>query len=215
MPSEEDNVIYYRRRLPHYQPCGATYFVTTRIAGSLPNHVVAQLKEEQEFLKNRIRDARNSKERQRVTAELAQRYFGKFDEYVDSLRFGPRWLSDEGIAGTVAEALHFRNGKEYELLCYTIMPNHIHAVFSVQRNDISLYRILQSLKRHTARKANMILGREGAFWHHESYDHVVRDGDDLERILQYVLLNPVKARLCKYWSKWKWSYIRPDLDVLD
>ncbi len=164
VPDEDEHIIYYRRRLPHYQPGGATFFITTRMAGSLPNHVVAQLKEEQEFLKSRIRDARNYKERQRVTTELSQRYFGKFDEYVDKLRFGPRWLSEKKVAEIVAEALRYRDGKEYELLCHTIMPNHIHVVFTVQRNDISLYRILQSLKRHTAREANKILGREGAFW---------------------------------------------------
>jgi REP-associated tyrosine transposase len=215
IPIEEDHVIYYRRRLPHYQPTGATFFVTTRLAGSLPNHVVVLLKEEQEFLKGRIRDARSPRERQRVTAELAQRYFGKFDEYVDNCGSGPHWLGEKDIAEIVSEALHFRDGKEYQLLCFTIMPNHIHVVFSVQRNDISLYRILQSLKRHTARAANKALGREGAFWHHESYDHVVRDGDDLERILQYVLLNPVKAHFCNDWRRWKWSYVRSDLEVLD
>ena len=43
---------------------------------------------------------------------------------------------------------------------------------------------------------------------HESYDHVVRDGEELDRIIAYVLNNPVKAGLVKNWRQWKWSYVR-------
>ncbi|HCA80801.1 MAG TPA: hypothetical protein DEP53_13820 [Bacteroidetes bacterium] len=67
---------------------------------------------------------------------------------------------------------------------------------------------MQSLKRHTAREANKILGRRGAFWQDESYDHVIRNSEELERIVLYVLHNPVKAGFVKNWRDWKWSYSR-------
>ncbi len=57
-------------------------------------------------------------------------------------------------------------------------------------------------------KANKILNRKGAFWQHESYDHVVRDGNELERIINYVLHNPVRAGLVSSRDQWKWSYER-------
>jgi putative transposase len=207
--------IFYRRRLPHLQPKVATFFVTTRIAGSLPLHAIQELKEEQAMLHRQITEATNEEMRNRYIFKLRSRYFGKFEDYVNRVSVGPRWLANEQVAGIVSEAIRFRDGNAYNLLCYTLMPNHVHMVFSTDRNDIPLDKIMQSLKRYTAREANKILGREGAFWHHESYDHVVRDGAELERILQYVLLNPVKAGLCKSWKNWKWSYIRPDLVVLD
>jgi hypothetical protein len=47
----------------------------------------------------------------------------------------------------------------------------------------SLPKIRQSLKRHTARQSNLILGRLGAFWQDESYDHIVCDEKELERIV--------------------------------
>ena len=207
--------LFYRRRLPHLQPPRSTFFVSSRLVGSLPDHAIVELKEEQAFLHKQFRDAKDEKTRNHIARKLDGRYFGKFDEYVDHISTGPKWLATPNIAAMVAEAIHFRDVSIYDLLCYTIMPNHIHLVFSVQRNDISLYRIMQSLKRHTAREANKLLGRQGAFWHHESYDHVVKDGAELERTLQYVLLNPVKAHLCKHWDDWKWSYIRNDLRILD
>lgn len=79
------------------------------------------------------------------------------------------------------------------------------------RSDTSLYRILQSLKAYTARRANEIIGQKGAFWQHESYDHVVRNGKELERIIDYVLHNPVKAGKVSSREQWRWSYCRKNL----
>ena len=56
---------------------------------------------------------------------------------------------------------------------------------------------MHSLKSFTGRECNRLLGREGAFWQEESYDHWVRDPDDLNRIIEYVESNPVKAGLCE------------------
>ena len=67
---------------------------------------------------------------------------------------------------------------------------------------------MQSLKGYTARKANQLLGRSGAFWHHESYDHCVRNPTELQRTVTYVLNNPVKVGLVDEWKKWRWSYYR-------
>jgi putative transposase len=67
---------------------------------------------------------------------------------------------------------------------------------------------MHSLKRYTSRQANLILGREGQFWQHESYDHVVRDEQEFERIMLYILNNPLKASLVDSWEKWEWSYFK-------
>lgn len=113
------------------------------------------------------------------------------------------------------ESLHFRDGKVYELIAYCIMPNHIHIIFTPLQESkdkyYSLSKIMHSLKRHTAREANLFLGRSGAFWQHENYDHFVRDDAELERIVKYVLYNPVKANLVKEQSDWKWSYCKYDM----
>ena len=68
-----------------------------------------------------------------------------------------------------------------------------------------------SLKKHTALEANKVLHRTGAFWQHESYDHVIRDSKELERMIWYVLYNPVKAGLTDSWEKWRWTYCKEGL----
>ena len=92
------------------------------------------------------------------------------------------------------------------------MPNHVHALFRpLEKSDghyHALQTILHSLKRHTARQANKVLGREGAFWQHESYDHVVRDQKEWERIVAYVINNPVKAGLVENWQDWPWTWLK-------
>jgi REP element-mobilizing transposase RayT len=113
----------------------------------------------------------------------------------------------------VKESLHYRDGKIFELFVYTIMPNHVHLVISL-KEQINLHEVLHSLKRHTARDCNKLLNRTGAFWQHESYDHVIRDGE-FGRIVFYVLRNPVKAGLCKKFSDWPYSYVSPELDGFD
>jgi len=125
---------------------------------------------------------------------------------------GEAFLKNEQVADLVAEALHYRDGKVYTLDAFTIMPNHSHVVCTPIAKEggefNSLTEIFHSLKRHTARKSNDVLGRSGAFWQDESYDHIVRDQAELERIVKYVLYNPVKARLVNDWKDWKWSYTR-------
>jgi hypothetical protein len=48
----------------------------------------------------------------------------------------------------------------------------------------------------------------GTFWQDESYDHCVRDDDELERIIHYVEDNPVKAGLVASAASWEYSSAR-------
>jgi REP element-mobilizing transposase RayT len=85
------------------------------------------------------------------------------------------------------------------------MPNHVHAVLR-PRPDWVLSRILQSWKGFTAREANRLLDCTGtAFWQVESFDHVIRDDEDMQRCCHYTTMNPVNAGLCKQPEDWNWS----------
>src|SRR5207253_3585868 len=72
----------------------------------------------------------------------------------------------------------------------------------------SLASIMQSLKGYTAFQSNRLLERKGEFWAHESYDHYVRDAEEWNHIMAYVLNNPVKAGYVADWRDWKWNYRR-------
>ena len=225
---------FYRRNLPHIQPPGATFFVTFNLAGSLPKRVLQQWRSEKsqpEEKKLRILKPQN---RDRLTSvERKREWFRKFEKTLDDAQSGPTWLKDDRIAKEVADSMHYLDGKVYRLDAYCIMTNHVHVVFAplpMQPSEVpqtfsledmnnttqpkslcyyALASIMQSLKGYTARKANQLLGRRGAFWHHESYDHCVRNPDEWQGIITYVLNNPVKAGLVDEREKWRWNYYRP------
>ena len=95
------------------------------------------------------------------------------------------------------------------------MANHVHTIIKPLPiggaggvTYHSLAAIMQSLKGYTAHEANKLLGREGEFWAHENYDHWIRDHDEWQRIVAYVLNNPVKAGYIERWQDWKWNYRR-------
>lgn len=200
----------YRRHLPHIQPPGATLFVTFRLAGSIPEAVEQALRAEMEAVQQRIDQIKDAGERASVWYREQKRMFGRWDDVLDAAASGPQWLREPIIAQLVQDSLHHLNGKVYDLDTYCLMSNHAHVVFTPLLKDGGSYHalsaIMQSLKGYTAHKANEILKRKRQFWQHESYDHVVRDGAELNRIRQYVLQNPVKAGLVAQGDAWQWSY---------
>jgi REP element-mobilizing transposase RayT len=226
----EKGVQYFRRKLPHYQPHRAMFFITFRLANSLPANVIIRLEKECKEVLRRVGKRAASEDGARELYTQRKRHIARFDEFLNRALDGPKWLGNDRIARIVADSLHYWDGKRYELFCYCIMPNHVHLVIGVgqleklsnegaslrrvgQHNNLSrgaLSLILFSIKRYTAREANKILERTGAFWQHESYDHTVRDGNELSRIIRYVKENPMKARLVNDWKAWKWLYVKKE-----
>jgi putative transposase len=206
---------FYRRHLPHWQPREAVFFVTFRLKNSLPYEVIEALREERERAKVALGPFPSSGRAHQDYLD-EQSYFWRWDTYLDKADFGPRWLSQPEIADIVKEAMQYRNGKVFNLHAFCIMSNHVHAVIEPSKSDwqsdlLPLTKIMQSLKRHTARQANISLGRQGAFWQDESYDHVIRGNEEYTRIINYVLENPVKAGLVSQWDEWQWTYYKPGI----
>jgi len=208
------NPEYCRRHLPHWQPKGAVFFVTFRLKGSLPVEVIKSLREQREQEKRDL--LRLPPHQRHQQDDLDERhYFGRWDALLDNTGFGPGWLGQAEIAEIVKEAFRYRTDRDFELFAYSIMSNHVHAVFEPLESEylpdpLPLSRIMQSFKRHTARQANLLLGRQGAFWQDESYDHVIRNEAEFQRVVYYVLENPVKAGLVPDWEAWPYSYLKPD-----
>jgi len=136
----ENDTIYYRRNMPHIQPNGVAFFVTFRLAGSLPKEVMLQLKEEQLKNERLLYKVKDETERKKKINDRRKLYFGKFDEMLDNATSGPCWLKDERIVTVVADAIRFHDKKEYDLLAYCIMPNHVHLVFTVRHDFITSMR---------------------------------------------------------------------------
>ena len=87
------------------------------------------------------------------------------------------------------------------------MANHVHVLLLP---GMSPSQLLKSLKGHTAREANRLLGRTGEpFWQRESYDHWARNPAEFDRIATYIENNPVKAGLVQRAEDYRWSSWNP------
>jgi REP element-mobilizing transposase RayT len=214
--------VYYERNLPHYQPPNAVYLVNIRLAGSLPLEAFDRIRKEYESFKRSIASLRNTRHKIEMYRDKQLQYYFDVNRLLDSNTSGPNWLGRTEVAGLVAASLRSYDGVKYALLAFCIMPNHVHLVLGIgapwmeavdhtTENSFPITKCIGSVKKYTARKANKLLGRSGAFWQHESYDHVIRDSAELERILWYVIQNPVSAGMVKVWTDWKWTYLKEGL----
>jgi len=185
--------IHSRGYLPHHKKDGVSYFITFRLADTLPQSFIKQMKIQQLNLDRPSEIKRVHRER-----------FKTIEEHLDK-SYGTCWLKDPRIASTVQSALLHFNHVRYVLNAWVVMPNHVHVVLHPIGNNL-LNKILHSLKGYSARESNRILDREGKpFWQRESFDHWIRDETEKQKCIQYTIMNPVKACLCKKPEEWLWS----------
>jgi REP element-mobilizing transposase RayT len=198
---------FYRRNLPHWQPPEAQYFITFRLAGSLPKEATQKIKYQCKEIEKKL-----GNDHQNLSTKINRAVFQKYERLLENSNSGPFWLRKPKVAKLVCNAIEYRDSKKYDLYAYCIMPNHVHLVFKLLKTEDEIgnpvTKILSSLKRFTAREANKVLGRKGQFWQHESFDRVIRNQEELESTIRYVLQNPVKAKLITKWTNWPYSFCK-------
>jgi len=206
---------FSKRHRPHIHPPDSIIFVTYRLAGSIPKAVVRTYKAKKDWLAQ--------------VEEFNRAWFVKFEDVLHKAQTGPMWMKNEHVVDSVASSLQKLDSDAYRLDAYSVMSNHVHAVFKpfLSERELregfdesghlifiskhpGLSRIMQSLKGGSSRECNRILSRAGQFWEHESFDHVIREGKFYATI-RYVLNNPVKAGLVRHWREWRWNYCRREL----
>ncbi|MCX6895758.1 MAG: transposase [Verrucomicrobia bacterium] len=202
-PSHLVSGFHTRNTLPHLKREGGTYFVTFRLADTLPAELIRRLKAERAAIVDQARAAKRPLT-WHEQEELFRWYSSRVDAFLDTGR-GECFLGRPEIADVVAGALRHFDGQRYELRAWSVMPNHVHAVVW-PKPPHTLSRILHSWKSFTATQANRMLDCIGRpFWQKEAYDHLVRDDADLARCCEYTTMNPVNAKLCEWPEDWKWS----------
>lgn len=187
-----------RGYLPHLKVKGGEYFVTFRLADSLPRELLARLAEQRRLL-----DATEPANDERVERRRIEQW-SEIERQLD-VGTGACHLRRPEIARLVAGALRHFDGQRYELHAWVVMPNHVHALVT-SIGDHALGAIVKSWKQFTALRANRLLGLPtGRFWQPESYDHWVRNCTEHDRFVRYIHENPVKGGLCARAEDWPWS----------
>lgn len=101
--------------------------------------------------------------------------------------------------------------KNIELGVYVVMPNHFHGIMILRRGIAryaptsgrfgkmapgSLSAIVRSFKSAATRRINGLRGTPGTpVWQRNYYEHILRNGAELNEIREYVANNPLKWEL--------------------
>ena len=100
-----------------------------------------------------------------------------------------------------------------ELDEYVIMPNHLHGILVIAKQDAppppgdehkeaaptkhpraaagSLTAMLKGFKSAVEFRYHIMASNNDPLWHGNDYEHVIRDEDDLDRIRRYIAGNPM------------------------
>jgi REP element-mobilizing transposase RayT len=178
-------ITFHTRYLPHCYAIGHPMFVTWRLHNSLPAG------------------------RSFPSTTTSGQAFLAMHRILDNARSGPLYLARPEIAVLVVEAVHYRDrvSREYDLHSFVVMANHVHLLITPL---VDVSKMMQSLKRFTARECNKRLGLTGQpFWQDESHDRLVRGQTEFRRIARYIEMNPVNAGLVTMPEDFQWSSARP------
>jgi REP element-mobilizing transposase RayT len=172
--------------MPHCDFPGLVQFVTFRLVDSMP---VSRRGEWEHLLK--IEDDREKRT--------------KLEEYLDR-GIGECHLRDPRVAEITEDVMLQFHNKRYELLAWSVMPNHVHVLAHVW--NWPLAKMLQSWKSISAVKANRSLKRVGTFWQREYWETFMRNEEQERVAIRYIEGNPVKAKLCQLAEDWPFSSAR-------
>ena len=176
----------YERNLPHWQQLGKMYFITFRLADSIPAEKLSELSQKQEQFKQSYSPPYTSDQEK----EYRHLFYKQLDIWMDNC-MGSCILADQRYAEIVKSSLEFYNEQKYMLDHWVIMPNHVHVLAIVE--DTILKQVTHGWKSFSARKMNAISGNSGQVWQHESFDHIVRSEFYLEKYRNYIVGNWLKS----------------------
>jgi REP element-mobilizing transposase RayT len=178
-----------RRQLPHWRQSDATYFITFRLADSLPQSLLHQWRDERATWLRWHPSPWSADEQ----LEYEERFTYRLQEWLDA-GLGACHLRRSDLRAKVERVLLHFDGERYDVDAFVLMPNHVHMMI-VPRHGFDLSTILKGIKGVSANECNKLLRRNSAFWMDESYDHIVRDTKELMVFRNYIAANPEKAGL--------------------
>ena len=173
-------------RLTHWDQSEGTYFITFRLADSLPADFMRQLERERAaWLLVHPKPWELAIER-----EYHRLFSSKVERCLDQGQ-GSRLLADPPAASLVMNALRHFEGSRCQLHSAVVTPNHVHCLVTLAAGQV-LHRLVQSWKSFTAHQ----LGAPRV-WQRDYFDRLIRDADHFGNVRHYIRNNPVKAGLAE------------------
>jgi putative transposase len=142
-------------RLPHWDQPGVTYFITFRLADSLPAPLLAQWREEREaWLKWNPEPWSREQE-----ALYHKKFSGALERWLDE-GHGECLLRQQDVREAVEDVFTKFDGERYQHHAWVLMPNHAHLLFTMSEG-IELSKLLKAWKGASSRAVGLVLRKSG------------------------------------------------------
>jgi REP element-mobilizing transposase RayT len=199
MKRKPETIAFWRGNLPHWEVVDGRYFVTIHLQGAIPANGQERIRQIAQALDTA------AKCNDEVRLRLQRRIFAEMETWLDRAEHNTH-LRDPKVAKIVMDAIAFRQGRDWNMFEFVVMPSHVHLLFEVASGvseDGRLKSILEQFKRWTGHEAVKLLGmKDQRFWQDEWFDHWSRSDEEDERIVAYIRRNPVKAGLVTDYLQW-------------
>ena len=179
----------HQHRLPHWQQGAVYYFVTWRLADSLPREKLERWNEDRAVW-NRLHPRPWDED---TEFEYHKKFSTAVDNWLDAGN-GCCVLRNPDLAAIVFDVLLHFDGKRYAMETFVVMPNHVHVLFRLLAPH-HLESVVQSWKGFSARQINRQLGKDGRLWQPDYWDRLIRNEGHWLKCLEYIQENPIKAKL--------------------
>lgn len=213
-----ENKEAYKHILPHFQQPGQAYFVTFCLWNAVAPGALASYTNKLRELRLLIESRKKHQQFDQMFTELnkdfnqtRRRYIDAYDQLMAQNKDRTIDLNKAELSAIITEGLTYWADIRIENYAWCIMPNHVHWVFRTKEKDknnkpVYLSKIMESVKKQTAKLINKQIGRQGHLWQKESFDTTIRDNNHLYRAIEYTLNNPVSANYVNDRNQWKGSW---------
>ena len=132
------------------------------------------------------------------TVNLANRKTSLLTDEIDALRYAFNKV---------------KNRHHFQLDAMVVLPEHLHAMFTLPENDcdyaIRWMLIKSTFSRQLPRQEIISRSRklkgERGIWQRRYWEHKIRDAQDFERHVNYIHFNPVKHVYVETVQQWPYS----------
>jgi REP-associated tyrosine transposase len=86
---------------------------------------------------------------------------------------------------------------------YLFMPDHLHLIVEGHKVDSNIKMSIELFKQKTGYWLSKNL--PNFKWQKDYYDHIIRNDEDVQNQIRYILNNPVRANLVENWKEYPYK----------
>ena len=113
------------------------------------------------------------------------------------------FVTDEIFILFEKELLNSLQGYKCSAQVYLFMPDHVHLIVSGNRKDSNVKKSIELFKQKTGYWLSQNLPKFK--WQKDYYDHIIRNDEDIQNQIRYILNNPVRANLKDDWKEYPYK----------